>query len=356
MTAATMREAFDSAEVVNIWGNPDMSVLNTGRRAPVSMPSALFGPSWPLLQGIGEGTSSPVDYPAMGLLAACASLIGGKRSVRPYATSAWAEPAILWCGAVGDPSTRKSPALDMVTGPLREIEKAHAEAHKVDLRDYREKLERSRAAHDEWKRAVVSAVKDGSPTPSMPDDAQEPDEPRRRRTMVMDATPEAVAAILEGNPQGTMHFRDELAGWLTSFERYSPGGREFWLEAYGGRSFAIDRKNLTKGPLIIGFNGVSVLGGIQPAKLAAALFDFPDDGLVARFLWAWPDKITTIQRPRQLADLGALSQVYQRLDGLSWGYDAQGQRKARIIPLADDAAGGCREAAPVALHCLVWLF
>src|SRR4029453_7082791 len=72
--------------------------------------------------------------------------------------------------------------------------------------------------------------------------------------------------------------------------------REFWLEAYGGRPYCVDRKG-AKAPLLIPFNGVSVLGGIQPAKLASALLDSPDDGLVARFLWAWPGKVAFPRPP-----------------------------------------------------------
>jgi putative DNA primase/helicase len=83
------------------------------------MPGELFGDAWPLLQLIAAGTASPVDYPAIAFLASCASLIGGKRRVRPYATSVWSEPCILWCGAVGDPSSRKSPPLEQVTERLR---------------------------------------------------------------------------------------------------------------------------------------------------------------------------------------------------------------------------------------------
>ena len=56
---------------------------------------------------------------------------------------------------------------------------------------------------------------------------------------------------------------------------------------------------------MIPFNGVSVLGGIQPAKLAAALLDSPDDGLVARFLWFWPDKVA-FRRPVHAADIDGL--------------------------------------------------
>jgi len=85
-------------------------------------------------------------------------------------------------------------------------------------------------------------VKDHQGVPSMPEAAIVPDEPVRRRLLVQDATPEAVGAILAGNPSGTLHLRDELAGWLNSFDRYSPGGREFWLEAFRGSHHVIDRK------------------------------------------------------------------------------------------------------------------
>jgi putative DNA primase/helicase len=338
MTAAKFKEAYDAGQTVSIWSVPDMSIINAGRRPPVAMSGGLFGPVWPLLRGIAEGTSTPVDYPAIGFLAASASLIGGKRRVRPYPTANWSEPCILWVGVVGDPSTRKSPALDAVTGPLRDLERDHADDHKVVLRDWQERVERAKAAKKNWQQQMDKAVKEGLPTPHMPDDALDPEEPIRRRTMIMDATPEAVGAILEGNPQGTLHFRDELAGWLTSFDRYSPGGREFWLEAYGGRPFVIDRKGAARGPICIAFNGVSVCGGIQPAKLADALLSSPDDGLVARFLWAWPDKLRFIRRPREPADLPALGAAYRRLEQLSWGQDEAGRSTAVTLPLSVDAA------------------
>lgn len=337
MSAATMKAAFDNAEVVSFWGSPDMSILSEGRRSPVEMPADLFGPAWSLLETIAEGVCTAPDYPGMALLTSCASLIGGKRKVRPYTTSAWSEPCILWCGAVGDPSSRKSPALDQVTAPLRMLEQAKAEEHKESLRGFQEQSEWSKQTRKRWEGEVAEAIKNGSTKPFMPQDADEPDEPHRRRTMTMDSTPEALGAILQGNPQGILSFRDELAGWLTSFDRYSPGGREFWLEAYGGRPYVIDRKG-AKGPMMIAFNGVSVLGGIQPAKMADALLASPDDGLVARFLWAWPDKVPSIKRPREAADLGSLQRAYERLDSLAWAKNAEGGDVARVLPLEPKAA------------------
>ena len=170
----------------------------------------------------------------------------------------------------------------------------------------------------------------------MPEAAYDPEMPTRRRTLVKDATPEAVATILFGNPQGTLHCRDELSGWLQSFDRYSPGGREFWLEAYGGRSFVIDRKGAAE-PLTVPFNGISVLGGVQPEKLAAAMLNSPDDGLVARFLWTWPEKLP-FARPTRIADTSALEAIYRRLEGLQWGQDFNGDPAPACLPLCAAAS------------------
>jgi putative DNA primase/helicase len=331
-----MKERLDSAEPTSPFGIPDMDVLRGGRRQAVPMPADLFGDAWQLVSDVAEGTGAPVDYAAVGFISACASLIGGKRRVRPYAETPWSEPCIIWAGAVGDPSSKKSPVLDAITGPMRVIEADHAFDHQTRMLAYFADCERAKVEKQTWQKNVEAAHKDGMGTPSMPLAAVEPEEPQRRRTMIMDATPEAVGAILAGNPAGTMHFRDELAGWLTSFERYSPGGREFWLEAYGGRPFVIDRKG-AKAALRISFNGVSVLGGIQPAKMADALLGAVDDGLVARFLWAWPDPVP-FRRPRQLADIGQLETIYRRLDGLQWGRDEAGNQTSITIPLAPEAS------------------
>lgn len=321
-----------------LWPAPDMSVLNAGRRDPPVMPREIFGDAWGLLGDMAEGAGAPVEYVALGFLAACASLIGGKRRVQPYTGAHWQEPCILWTGLVGDPSSNKSPALDRVTDALREMEKGHAEKHKERLLVWNADMERAKLDRASWLADVKLAADDGRSTPPMPADANEPPLPQRRRLLVQDSTPEGLGVILAGNPAGTLHHRDELAGWLTSFDRYTPGGREFWIEAYGGRPFVIDRKGSIE-PVTIPFNGVSVVGGIQPEKLADALFGRgkPDDGLVARFLWAWPDK-APYHRPRRCADMGVLQNLYGRLDGLEWAINQAGENVAAVLPLDDDAA------------------
>lgn len=341
MTAAAIAERFAEAEPFQPrtpeghWPAPDMSILGGGRTVPPVIPPDIFGSLWPLVQDLAAGAGAPVDYVGVSVLATAASLIGAKRQVRPFAEADWKEPCILWVAPVGDPSSNKSPAIDAATAPLRRLERELAEQHKDRLLNWQAEAERAKAEKAEWQAQVKAATKDGVATPSMPPAAVEPDEPQRPRLLMQDGTPEAVGDILAGNPNGVLHLRDELAGWLTSFERYSPGGREFWLEAYGGRPHVIDRKSF-KAPLFIPFNGVTVLGGIQPEKLSECLLKTADDGLVPRFLWAWPDPIR-YQRPRAIADVALLEQVYRRLLSLNPSYDDQGQPEPVTIMLSEPA-------------------
>lgn len=337
MTVPMKKSAFDSAEPYSEWSAPDISVINEGRRPPVPMPSDIFGSAWDIVTRVADDTSTYPDYAGIALIACTASLIGGKRRLRPYTTSVWSVLPIIWACAVGDPSSRKTPALEAFTKPMSDLEAEKAELHKDEMRNWREKSEWARAEKRDWQERVKKAIQAGEAKPHMPKDAEEPENPHRGRTITMDTTPESLGPILQGNPDGVLAYRDELAGWFLGFERYAPGGREFWLEAYNGGAFVIDRKS-SEDPIIIPFNGVSVLGGIQPIKLASALLASADDGLSARFLWAWPDKRSFEGRPASLYDHGQLIQLYRRLDSLRWETDGSGEERPITLLLAPAAA------------------
>lgn len=336
MNATTAQSRIDGAEVFSIWGQPDRSVIDAGRRCPPPIPPESFGELWPILSDLADAAGAPVDYIAVGALVAAASLIGGKRRVRPWSNSDWEEPAILWAALVGDPSANKSPALDRATKPMRAIERDDAENHREALLRWEAEVERAKAEKAAWSEAVKEAVKEGHPTPALPDDAIMPDEPVRRRPVVQDATVEALAAILSGNPAGTLMVRDELAGWL-NFDKYSNGNRAFWLEAFGGRPFVVDRLKNGGKPICLPFSGVSVVGGIQPDRLSDELLGSVDDGLVARFIWCWPDKVP-FGRPRGMVDASRLERAYRTLDGISWGIAENGDRAHITLPLTEQAA------------------
>lgn len=336
MTATTINEQYQKAEVHSLWPVADMSILEEGRRTPPGLSPAMLGNAWPELVKLAADKGAPVDYVALAYLTVCASVIGGKRRVRPYAEATWSEPPIIWLGLVGDPSSNKSPALDPMLSVLRRVENECADEHRDRLREWQADCERAKVEKANWQSDVKEAAKEGRATPPLPGDAIEPEAPRRRRLYVQDATPESMGDVLAGNPQGTLLLRDELDGWLQSFDRYNPGGKAYWLEAYRGGSFTIDRKG-TPEPLTVPFNGVSIIGGIQPQKLAESLLGKVDDGLPARFLWCWPDRPEFV-RPRSAANMGALEDALRRLEGLQWAIDGDCNRVAATLPLDADAA------------------
>ena len=79
---------------------------------------------------------------------------------------------------------------------------------------------------------------------------------------------------------------DELARLFLNMKRYSSGqDNEFWLEAYDGKNFVVERQG--RPPVVVDYLLVGITGGFQPDKLARA-FQGDDDGMYARFLFGWP--------------------------------------------------------------------
>src|SRR5436190_105172 len=58
-----------------------------------------------------------------------------------------------------------------------------------------------------------------------------------------DVTIEKVAELLaHAAPKGLLIVRDGLAGWIASMNSFNSGARAFWIEAYGGRPYRVERK------------------------------------------------------------------------------------------------------------------
>jgi hypothetical protein len=99
-------------------------------------------------------------------------------------------------------------------------------------------------------------------------------------------TVEKLGIILAGQDRGILIKRDELAGWIGQMEKYAAGrgssaDRAFWLQAFDGGPFTVDR--VSRADLMINNLSASIIGGIQPARLAE-LTGLTADGLLQRFL------------------------------------------------------------------------
>jgi hypothetical protein len=146
-----------------------------------------------------------------------------------------------------------------------------------------------------------------------------------RRLKTNDSTVEKMGELLRDNPRGLLLCRDELAGWLQSFERRGrEGEREFFLEAWNGTgSYTVDR--IGRGTIRIPALCLSVVGGIQPGKLASFIAGAVQggqgaDGLLQRLqVVVWPDRLDPWSQPTKWPDSDAKArafEVYAALDKL----------------------------------------
>lgn len=269
------------------WAEPDMSVLRHGRREAPAFPLEVLGNEWAgWVTTAADAAAAPPDYVVMPLLAAASALIGNARWVQ--AAPGWVEPPHLWCGVVGDSGSSKSPGADcLLRDVLPRVESRMREDFPDRAAEWRAAAEMHAARQEQWEKDVRAAAKAGNAPPLPPRD-QAPPEPQEPRLRQSDVTIEKVASLLaSAAPKGLLIVRDELAGWLLGMTAYNDAGRSFWLEAYGGRPYRVERQ---KSPLPIEVPrlAVAVMGGTQPDKLAEMFAD-ADDGLLARFIWAWPE-------------------------------------------------------------------
>jgi hypothetical protein len=278
--------------------------------------------------------SSPPDYVVAGLFAATGSAIGNTRWASPW--QGWAEPPVLWTMAIGSPSSNKSPGLDAVLTPLNQIEREQRTALDPEVTVWREKAELAKLAESGWKELAKAALKDGLEPPERPETAKLGPEPFPPRLAIADGTVERLAVIVAKQPRGTLLARDELAGWLQGMTRYAGGGsdRPFWLEAYGGRAYTVER--MGREPVHIDRLTIGVTGGIQPDRLKSLLINSDDDGLLARFMPIWPNPVT-LRRPREAANAALFERALGRIYNLTMlTEDGQAPRPWHV-PFSADA-------------------
>jgi hypothetical protein len=273
------------------WGEPDLGVLRLNRRAPPSLPLQVFGPWGEWIVEAAEAAASPPDYVATPLLASSSALVGHARWA--MATPGWAEPPHLWLASVGDSGDSKSPGADcLMRDVLPVLEQRMSVDYPDQLQQWRVQVELAKAAEERWRSEVKTAEKRGLPGPPPPECP--PPEPQAPRLRQHDVTIERMATLLAtAAPKGLFVVRDELAGLIAGMVAYNDAGRQFWVEAYGGRPYRVERQKHAEKhvePIDIPRLAVAVYGGTQPEKLAELMRD-ADDGMLARLLWAWPDAI-----------------------------------------------------------------
>ncbi len=222
-------------------------------------------------------------YVAMPMMAALASAVGNSRRIR--LKNSWTEPPVLWCVAIGDSGTLKSPAFDAALRPIRIRQERAMKEHKQALAKYRDEKERYDEALKAWRK---------SDPEERSDKPEEPEPPVCERLLCSDTTVEALADRLSDARRGLLVARDELSGWLESHNQYKNGkGGDVphWLEMHRAGLLVMDRKTGDKTTIYVPRASVCITGGIQPETLRRCLTpDYFDNGLAARLLLAMPPR------------------------------------------------------------------
>ena len=269
------------------WFDPDTSILDDRRGELPAFPLDVLSPSWQcwsMNASLGAGVT--VDHVIVPLLGIASSLIGTARRVK--ASRSWSEPFTMWTGVVGFSGTGKTPGLDVTKRALSKVERDRKARIDGLRREHESNAERARASYKNWKADVEEAVEKGLPAPPMPDDATVPDEFVAPRLYVSNSTVEKIGVLLQARPRGMLMICDELASLFLNLSRYSGGtDREFWLEAWNGKHYVVER--MGRPAVALDHLLVGMTGGFQPDKLARS-FQGDADGLYARICFAWPQE------------------------------------------------------------------
>lgn len=197
---------------------------------------------------VAATTNTPPDYAGCFALSVAAGAVGATRAVE--VKKGHIQRSSLYICAVAQKGSGKSPALDAVATPVYERQSGY---HR--------------------------------------------DKEKKKKAFVSDVTAEKLAEVLNDNPRGALMIRDELAGWLMSFNQYKAGGkgsdRQFYLSAWSGAAVSVDRKNKDADPLFVRFPCLTVVGTIQPAVFDRFRGD-ADDGFYDRVLFCYPDELPLV--------------------------------------------------------------
>lgn len=295
----------------------------------------------PMAEDVADRMQVPLDYPAVAAVLCLAGATNRRATIQPKAVdTSWTVVPNLWGGIVAPPSLMKSPVINEITRPLAKIEADWRAEFDSAVSCHEQQKEESELKRAAWREQFKAAQKSGQGTPERPKDDSMA-EPVCRRLITQDATAEKLHEILRDNPAGVLVVRDELSGWLATLDKQGrEGERGFFLSAWNGDTpYTMDR--IARGSIRANACCVSMLGGIQPARLRSylsdALQDGPlNDGLFQRFqILVYPDTQPDwryIDRPPNSKAIARAENIYGRLAHL----DADNPLRFRFAPDAQE--------------------
>ncbi|EJF87644.1 hypothetical protein ME1_00999, partial [Bartonella vinsonii subsp. arupensis OK-94-513] len=250
---------------------------------------------------IADRQQSPVDFVAVSAVCALASVIGNGVRIAPRQHDDWFIVPNLWGAIIGEPSARKTPAMQAALAPLyslqnewhKNCQQKNKQAKVNEAFETLRKKEGNKKAAKAFKNGDYDATR--AFLEELIENEEESDQnDTKRRLIVNDATVEKLGELLKENPRGLLFVRDELSGFLANLERKEyQTDRGFYLQSFNGdQPYTHDR--IGRGTIHVENATLSMIGGIQPSRIVPLIRALHsgkgDDGLIQRFqMIVWPD-------------------------------------------------------------------
>ena len=268
-----------------------------------------------------ESLKRDVSFVFLPMLSAIGAAIGIARSI--LLKRGYIQPPNIWTGIINPTGTLKSASIEegcfAVVEHEQELDRLNREAAEI----YAEELATWKAKNKKGR-------------------GQKPKPPEIKTCLMDDLTIEALADRLQSNPRGVLVAKDEISGWLESFDLYhNTKGADVsrWQSLHTGAHFGIDRRTDNRHQRIW-LPRVCITGGVQ-SKVFKRLMkeDYFERGLPARFIFAAPPplqlKWSDATIPEKLRQ--AVRELFEELWLLQPGRDDHGQLCPKLLRLTEEA-------------------
>jgi hypothetical protein len=238
---------------------------------------------------VAKGVQVPDDLVGVHALTLLGAGIGATRRIE--VKEGWQEQPNLYSMVVAEPGTGKSPALAKVFNPILTMQTVLKEKYDEELIEYQKQLKA--CEHDKT--------------------IEEPSSPILEELYVTSATIEAINNIMSLNPRGIVAKADELSGTFKGWGQYKGGkgdDEESMLSNWSGTDIKINR--VGKPPLVIPNPFCAMTGNITPNTVSSFKGEKEDNGLIHRFLIAYPDKQKT-PRWTKKGVKSSVAQAYEKV-------------------------------------------
>lgn len=210
-----------------------------------------------------------LDFMASSMLWVGSVCIGNY--IRMYSKRDWGERPIIWLAIVGKPGSSKTPSIDAMLKPLRE----------VNSRLFRKYI-KDKKKFDEYDSMSESEKKN----------VNEVEKPLQTQFIVNDITLEALQQLHSERDSCVALEKDELHGWLLDMNKYREGSdKQFWLSSWSGKGVAVNR--VGRGATLLENPFIPVIGGVQPQILESFFTEENiQSGFMDRLLLCYPKHST----------------------------------------------------------------